>query len=246
MRRTLAAAAAVSFAAALAACAPTPEQRFDQAVEATTEEGAALRSFRKAFPEDFAVLRQQVIGEAGADTSTDAMTQRVSLAVRNFTIRKAAFMAKAPDENLHEMARGNAEFIRSLQKTDVNLCAKFGLQGLDPGDRLDPASEKISTRLFGVQIRAARAGMDRPVERPDITKEDGAKLADQIRRNGADERMLNLIANNMAGATPAEQCAASVAMYQAVYDLGPADAAKWTGFVIKQSAKRMGPPQPVR
>ncbi len=240
-RRVTPIAFAVSLAAAsLSGCLkPTPEQRFDAGVLAPTSEGEAFRQFKKDFPEDFAQLRAQMSGPDAANLTDEQLGQRAGLALRAFVARNAVHTAAAPDAELVALGQRNRDFIKALQRSNPALCAKFGMRGLDPGDTLDAQANEAASKVFLVQLRATSAGKARPTPHADISNADGARLAAAIKANGVDDRLLNIIAGGMNTASPADQCAGSVAMYEAVAGLPAPESARWTSFILKQAAQSM-------
>lgn len=235
----------IAFAVALAAASlsgcmkPTPEQRFDIAVMAPTPEGEAFRQFKKDFPEDFAQVRAQFSGPEAAELTDEQIGQKAGTAIRAFVSRNAAHTAAAPDADLVALGQGNRDFIKALQRSSPVLCAKFGMRGLEPGDTLDAQATQAASKVFLVQLRATRAGKATPTPHADITSADGARLAAAIKANGVDDRLLNIIAGGMNTASPTDQCAGSVAMYEAVAGMPAPESARWTSFILKQAAQSM-------
>jgi hypothetical protein len=233
--------AAILLAAApLSGCMkPSIEQRFDASLAAQTPEGEAMRAFKKDFPQDFAAMRSEVIA-AGAQNMTDQqIADRAANQVRAFVARNAAATAAGSTATLARLAKTDADFIAALQRQDVMLCAKFGLRGLDNGDVLKDEANQIGAKVFLTQLEATREGREHPTPHTDIGAADGARLADQLKADGVDDRLLNIIAGSMTTAAPPDACAGSVAMYRAIATMPPEDAARWTAFVLKQSAQSM-------
>lgn len=227
-------------AASLAGCMkPTPEQRFDVAVMAPTAEGEAFRQFKKDFPEDFARVRAEFANPEAANLTDEQIGQKAGVALRAFVARNAAATAAAPDADLVTLGMSNRDFIRALQRSNPVLCAKFGMRGLEPGDQLDAAATQAASKVFLAQLRATSSGRAHPVARTDITSADGARLAAALQANGTDARLLGIITGGMDSASPTDQCAGSVAMYEAVASLPAPDSARWTSFILKQAAQSM-------
>lgn len=137
---------------------------------------------RMAYPKDFAsfiaTIRSVSTGEIAADQGAAFM--------QDFRRKHAPFLRVAPDDALEQLAKAQIEFFRTLHDNDPALCANVAYGG--PAALMtDPSSDRYVEAMSDANLaffKAARAGLDTPVVRREVTEADWMTLAAQMAADG--------------------------------------------------------------
>jgi hypothetical protein len=198
-----------------------------------------LRELRRLFPDDYRrILRDHPAPEgvlALAEPETDrryhAWLLQVRAAVHAFILAQRPNILRAPDDALLATVRGERALFGRLQPYPT-VCAARAAGRSDP---TDPASRQVASpatvdaiiALEIAQIRAARAGLDRPTARDFASLRRPAQAALSTRLRAASPEIARLFNDPTAAtqATPTLQCRAALAYYDVLLAMPPALAA---------------------
>ncbi|OFX00633.1 MAG: hypothetical protein A3D94_13615 [Alphaproteobacteria bacterium RIFCSPHIGHO2_12_FULL_66_14] len=167
---------------------PALEARFREAIE------AELRSPTKSGP-----LRTYVVG-------AEVRQKLIVPALRN-----------ADDATALKAIEAMQDFVKHLQVTNVALCKKFGLEGLQEPNRLDSAGATLFKRALLAQEQAYLSGKARPVAPPQTADQAVSPLLTEAGYTAADFEKLAALATS----SDAAGCAVVVKLYAAPTLLPP-------------------------
>jgi hypothetical protein len=219
-------------------------REFDQFVDGNGDGAGALRTLRTEFPDDYAAIRRQVAADLRSGLPPKEAGKRGFLTMRQVTIRALPQAAGAPDADLVAFARISREFVEHLQATDQKKCADYGMRGFSPDMEFSSATLKRVDELVMAQLCLSKVGGQSRLARPAIGDQDFPVLGRAMLASGADEALL--VKMDAPGSTPsaAEECRFTVALYRAVDQMPDKESARWTGFLLQESAKALAA-QPV-
>ena len=201
--------------------------RVDAELQAHPQSGELYRAIKTAYPGEYqAFLRPMTEAAKGGDRrAIIAAAERFS---RQLMTTHFDGFTRAPTGRLVEIARQYALLSRTLQRADIGLCAQLYSTGPAPGAQPPAETALLFSHIGALQVLAARAGETRPgaAARAELTEPEQAALMDRIGRHSREAAHLLADRSAMLAATPAQQCAAGMAMDQAIAALPPEDAAK--------------------
>lgn len=212
----------------------TPE-RVDRELQAHPQAGELYRAVKASYPSEYQAFLRRVTTVAKSGNGAAVETEAFNF-TRQLTIDHLEGFSRAPSGQIVAVARQYSLLVSTLQRTDVNLCARFINEGLSPGTRPPPEATAILGRIGVMQIQASRAGETRPSDpRPDLTEQEAAALFREIERRSPSVSRLLADERALASAPPAQQCAAGLAIYETVAAMPPDAAAKATVTLIRHS-----------
>jgi hypothetical protein len=212
----------------------TPE-RVDRELQAHPQAGELYRAVKTSYPNEYQAFLRRVTTVAKSGNSLAVETEAFNF-TRQLTLDHFEGFARAPTGQIVDVARQYSLLVGTLQRTDINLCARFVVEGMGPGTRPPPEATAILSRIGVMQIQASRAGEMRPsAPRPELSQEEATVVVREIERRAPSTGRLLADERALASASPAEKCAVGVAIYETVVGLPPETAAKATVSLIRQS-----------
>lgn len=213
----------------------TPEALHREILE-TPEVAGTFGSLRRHYPDDYQALLTSVSDLRRAGQMAEAR-QEMAEFLHRFMLSKLNSITSAPHADLQQIAAGYAEFTRALRDQDVRLCATFAMAGFRPGQQIPRALIPHLDRVNAIQIRAAHRAETGPrIARGEASQEHIDSWFEQLRRNDPSTAAL-LQSGRVDSATPAQQCAGGIAIYQAAAELDPEASASMTANLLRESAR---------
>ena len=210
-------------------------ERVDRELQAHPQAGELYRAVKTSYPTEYQAFLRRVTTVAKTGNSMAVETEAFNF-TRQLTIDHFEGFARAPSGQIVDIARQYSLLVSTLQRTDVNLCARFIVEGLNPGTRPPPEATAILGRIGVMQIQASRAGEMGPgAPRPDLNEQEAAVFFRAIESRSPSLSRLLADERALAAAPPAQQCAAGLAIYETVTGLPPDAAAKATVTLIRHS-----------
>lgn len=199
-------------------------ERVDAELRSIADAGPVYASIKANYPGEYGAFLRRLLPAA---QSGDRMAiEREGFAfTRQLMINHFNELARAPDADLHEIARGYVALTEVLRRTDESLCAQVTVSGFRPGDRLAPEARAAMARIMALQIAAAKSGASQPRgPRPAVGEADAAQFLTALRGRSPDAADLLADPGRLAAAGANRQCAVGIAVHQTVASL-PADKA---------------------
>jgi hypothetical protein len=169
----------------------------------------------KENPELEARFRDAIEAELRSPTKNGPLrTYVVGAEVRQKLIVPA--LRSADDATALKAIEAMQDFVKHLQATDVALCKKFGLMGIQDPTRLDGAGATLFKRALVAQEQAYLNGKARPAA-PQITDQEVTSLLGEAGYTAADFEKVAGLAN----ASDTDGCAVVVKLYAAPTRLPP-------------------------
>jgi hypothetical protein len=203
---------------------PNTPERLDAFLQSNAEAGELYAAIKANYPDDYRQFLQQT-SETIRTGNRAAIERQAFNFSRNVMVNHFDDMARAPSADLHAIARQYAALANTLKASDISLCSQFITTGFAPGTAYPEAIRPILRRIGTMQIAAARHGETQPRDpRGEISEHQALQFAEAIRARSPSATRLLLNESALSGASPAEQCDAGVALYEAAANL-PSDAA---------------------
>jgi hypothetical protein len=202
-----------------------------------TEGGALLKELQRSFPDDYAAMKSRladltISGAKSADVQSNAAKE-----TETFLRRHLHHTVKAPSEHLLAIGRANANFMNSIKTDSLQACADYGTKGTMDFKSLSPRSMNSLSLLGAAQVRAARAGMDNPVQHEEeFSGADSEKLYEVLKQQSlSDDTLSSLSSEEGLEKLPTEeQCSVSSAMLNGIMDLPPDTSVKLIISLLKE------------
>jgi hypothetical protein len=215
-------------------------ERVDRELQAHPQAGELYRVVKASYPNEYQAFLGRVLTVAKTESSMAVETEAFNFA-RQLTVGHFDGFSRAPSAQIVDVARQYSLLVSTLQRTDVNLCARFVVGGMGPGTRPPREATAILGRIAVMQIQAARAGETGPgVSRPDLNEQEAAAFFREIERRSPAASRLLADERALTSAPPAQQCAAGLVIYDAIISL-PADAAAKATVTLLRHAINPGP-----
>lgn len=171
-------------------------------------------------------LRQTGDGEAAAAV----MSEHVMAMVH----RAAPDVARADDASLKAVALALADYYAVLQSEDPVQCGAVAMGTGQARQPFSPALAHAGEGNITAMVRALVAGRRAPVERGEVTEEDGRLLRETMLRKGVSPALVAAILDGgLDEAPPADQCAATLGMMRAAADLPDPAAGRVIALLMK-------------
>lgn len=215
-----------------------PSADIERQLDAVAANDPYMAALKRWFPADYARLRQALLDDLKSARTLDEVQTRAMHRAREQADRTAGHVAAAPAADLAAVVQAERAVVRRLQTEDERLCAQFGMTGLPPGTRTSAETARLISRAAEARVKAARDGLDAPAAHDPPSEADLAALRASMVRAGASEALADLVLSPaVRSAPPGEQCAGSVAFYDALADLPEATAARWMSAITAQAAR---------
>jgi hypothetical protein len=242
----------LGLAVCLLVCACSPESRasatevdgqnskaeLDKAMEADPDAGAIFLGFKQSFPEHYEDIKRQVLNAMTRGASLEEAKEIGRDAMQSFVKANRRNMAVAPAADLVAYAQAQVQLLETMQRDDVQMCAKYSMGDRSPSVYISPPVRRATSKAAVTMIRAARHGIDDPVDRlfQTISDEDASALGTAITRQNVPESLIGLMADErgLAQASPTQQCASGVINARAIASLPSETLARVIAFMLTQ------------
>lgn len=210
------------------------EARLDGEMENHPAFAALYTTLEEEFPEDFVRLKQRMIEayqERGETADAFASGERFFELFMQDNLRH---FSKAPSANILAVRDGAIKVVETLAVQDVNLCARFTMDGLRRGDVPSLSAQEMIGAAARAKIQALAAGIANPQDHGEPTQQDIETYADVMRNMGMDEFYIEDFFNgafNLSRASSQVQCDNGAIIYSAMAAL-PEEAAVRLGAVL--------------
>jgi len=215
-------------------------QSLDAAVAKEPSLALTLGSVKRNFPEDYERIAALLTSSVRSGGGPDSAYATGFLAMQRLVNDNLPNIARAPTPELVRYAQTQSAAIETLARLSPELCAKVAAGTLSATDRPPRETWMSSGRVTAAALAAARAGIDRPVQRATgpITEAEGEALTRALQRGGISPELLAVMRSpeGAAGAPPTQQCEATRAMSAAIASLPPEQAARWTAALLTGGA----------
>jgi hypothetical protein len=224
----------ISFVKQKTTSAASIEQKFEQ----DPRMSAAFLEFKADFPNEYHRMTSDIADQIRSGVSSAEIGQRSHDAMRNFTLSHVKQITSASDSTLISLAEAQGSVASALASENEYACAQFADTGLPAGTQLSDATLNRVGETTRLMIAAAHEGTIRPVAREtsDISEADSIAVVRQLKQHGVTDAQLQLLSNNMQGASVADKCSVGVALYESMAALPRAASARVTAFFLAQSA----------
>lgn len=184
-----------------------------------------IAALRAHYPGEHRALVERLAQRSRNGDDQPALDREAAAFLRDFMAAKAGLIASAPDAQLRDIAIAYAELMRLLRARDTDLCARFVTNRMPERARPPRIVTVRLDRIAALRIGAARAGESGAwPPRSGIGLEDRRAWFARIREIDAASAAL-LADGPIERASPAQQCGAGLALYQAAAELPPAQSA---------------------
>jgi hypothetical protein len=224
----------ISFVQQKTTSAASIEERFEQ----DPRMSSAFLEFKADFPNEYHRMTSDIADQVRSGVASAEIGQRSHDAMRNFTLSHVKQITSASDSTLVSLAEAQASVASALASENEYACAQFADTGLPAGTQLSDEALKRVGNTTRLMIAAAHEGTVRPIPRDtsDISEADSRALVDQLKQHGVSDAQLQLLSNNMQGASVADKCGVGVALYESMEALPRTASARVTAFFLSQSA----------
>jgi len=204
---------------------PTPAN-MEAAAMADPDFAVYLKAFKESFPTEYARFLTDTAADAKAGVPQDRAKANGFQRVNRLVASHRADLVRAPDAALMTHVKAEAAVLRGL---DDAQCARLFMTGsASPDTEVTSANKRLFAEFTAATMRAERAGMDAPVNRPTApSPADVMLVADGVRAQGLNTAQVQaLAAGTLPSMSAADQCAVGRAMLGAVSAMKPADGAR--------------------
>jgi hypothetical protein len=213
-------------ALALGGCArQTPEQQAEAIMNKDPSVARFMAAMKETFPDDYHQFVATAVANAKAGMPADQAKASGFAITQSLIARHQRDIVRAPDADVVKVitAQGTA-----LTKLDETACAHVFMVGLQPTDTFPDAAKPAFADVSIANLRAARAGMDHPTERPtQPAPADIKALEAQMRAHGLNDAQVGLFERGgLPSASPHDQCAVGRAVTAATGSLPTATGAR--------------------
>ncbi len=198
--------------------------------------GRMFRELRKTHPQDFAelVAKMSELRRLGTPELEVLAQGRAMMANKSNAMTKT--LPQAPAKELAAYRDGQVAVIESLQRADVNLCARFTMTGLTIDQVSDPTTRPLLIDAAITVFDASAAARDRPANRKltgQLPEADSLALAQALRKQGMSDADLETFASGaLARAPAAQQCAVGLHLWRGISTLEAEQAGRITAQIL--------------
>lgn len=215
---------------------PRAQPGVQQGPRGRLEAREALATLQTSFPDEHREFLSRY-GEGGA-SSTEALDH-----IRGFLTDQRAVLAAAPDAELVEVARAQAEAMRALRTSDLVACARVVDRGFGGVEYYAPEVIAGVDRAAAIELRALRRGLDSPVpDRGPLTREVAQAFLERM--EAISPRLVRLPTDRQDLLSGPDKCDLVTAMYQAIGEMPPPQAATYMAMLIRDVDERWVVPRP--
>jgi len=180
-----------------------------------------MNALKSDFPEDYGKLKSQAIAMLREGKSREALQSMSFVFMRNWLSRTAIYLAQAPSPMLREYFMRSTALMKLMQSESDNLCARYATEGLSPLDKLSPDVKTAMANLTGLKIKASKAGVTNPANRPtQVNNSEWSELAGKLPARGLSEAQMNILAGTqLSSASDKDKCEIAIAFNEGIDDL---------------------------
>ncbi|MET0245856.1 MAG: hypothetical protein ABW182_03820 [Sphingomonas sp.] len=199
--------------------------------------GRMFRTLQKTHPTDFAdlVSRMSELRSQGAPESQVLAQGRQMMAAKSTAMTKT--LPQAPAKELAAFRDGQVAVIESLQRHDVDQCARFTMTGLTIDQVDDAATRPLLIDSAITVFEASAAARDRPANRKftgQLSDADSIALAQALRKQGMTDADLQAFVTPGAliKAPAAQQCSIGLHLWRGISTLESEQAGRITAQIL--------------
>ena len=237
---------AIALLIALAASAAIPESRAQPSASDVLRGGRELmNAVQSNYPEEHARIMEALRRHTAEHP--DDVAGRSSLArqmLLDFFRQRSDGLANAPPSLVNEIVARHRLLLRLLAKDDVPLCADLANNFLIGRFDLPAFYQDRATSLSTLIVEAAKEGekMPRDPARSGLGSEDATRWYEELLRVEPASDIQAAIAADSAGASnsPDMQCRVGAAIYGAMENLPPENAANVGAYFLAQALAEAG------
>lgn len=224
--------------ALLGACGMTPDQEasaIEQGILAEPSMQELFTTIRTNYPEDFAILVQQLQDANIATPGNEALSEEISAAwLQEFFAKVGPDSVRAPSAELIAWSLTEGELYAALQRSSANECAAMTMGEWVLVDESNVAASAAIVRRNTAMVRASAAGRDNPQTYDKPSEADLNRLGDSIAATGIDPELQAVIGSDveMAALSPDEQCKIGVAFYTGISELPDDEEPKIAAYML--------------
>jgi hypothetical protein len=216
----------------------TSATRVESNFESDPRMSAAFLEFKADFPEDYHRITSDIAEQVRNGTPSAEIGRQSHDAMHNFTLAHMRQIISASDSTLDSLAAAQASVADALASENENACAQFADSGLQAGVQLSDATLQKVGETTRLMIAAAHEGTIHPIARDtsNVSDADSLALVEALRRRGITDAQLQLLMNNMQGASITDKCTVGVAVYDSMAAMAPTQSARVTAFFLAGAA----------
>lgn len=216
---------------------PSRQAEAEAVLSALLPSDPTMSALAEFFPAEWETIRRDMLADVISTMPVAELNARSHARMRAFINQRAGDIAQASTETLVTLLASDLAVLEALEAENVQYCADFGMRGIQPGSRLSGDVVRQLGRANRTRIRAAFEGGVRPARRNPATEKDWTALLDVIEAGGASDALIDSIVAGGEGATPALQCAGTMALYRGLSALPMELGAKLYGSIIIAAAE---------
>lgn len=214
-------------------------EAIDAALSADAHSAVLFEAIREDFPEEYTRIRDALAKDARDGLPPPVLRQRLFAMMRATSLEHMHELAQAPHAALAAFNAAEARMIEGLEADDVELCARYVMNGFGPGDTIPPRARQALSDMGVAQWRAAAAGRDWPADRKIgrvLPPRDAEALVAAMRAQGMGDKDLEIFATPAlwVRAEPWRQCATGKWLVSAVGKLPAEQGDRVTAWLIQQ------------
>ncbi len=212
------------------------EAELSEVMQNEPDAAPIFAAFKNYFPDQYEGMKRRFAYAIRRGASPAEASAIGTGETQRFVAANRRNIAVASTSRLVAYAQAQAKLLETLQREDVPMCARFSMGNRTPSTYVHPLVRTATSRLAVIMIRAAREGIDNPINRlyQTVSDEDGEAYVRAIAAQGVDPSFIEIMSNDdkLDRATKPEQCAAGVINARAIIALPPEAAARWAAFML--------------
>lgn len=217
---------------------PTIETEIEKFLTRDPDAGPTLVALKVHFPDTYEGIKRRMLQAIAQGGSPEQGRSIGRNAIRGFVQANRRNMAVAPTPHLVAYAEAQKNLFEVMHRDDVGLCARYAMEVTTPSKYVPPAVRTATAAISVTMIKAARHGIDVPVQRSfqTISDADARAYAVEVRKQGVPLSALTLMADEhaLALASPEQQCMAGLINARTIARLPPEAVARWIAFMLTQ------------
>jgi hypothetical protein len=199
--------------------------------------GRMFRALEKTHPKDFSDLANSLaeLRRQGKPEIEVLVQGRQMMAAKSLAMAKTLPQAPAPE--LAAFRNGQVAVIESLQRHNLDQCARFTMTGLTIDQVDDAESRPLMIDAAITVFEGAAAARDHPANRKfsgQLSQADSVALGNALRKEGMTDADLQafITPGALLKAPAAQQCSVGLYLWRAINTLTPEQAARVTAQIL--------------
>jgi hypothetical protein len=210
-------------------------ERIDSELRQQPDSGPVFVAIRTHYRAEYDAFLRRILPAVQAGDEAAVAREGFSFS-RQFMVNHINDLARAPANELQQIAHTYAELVEAFRRTDTDLCARFVTTGLRPGDRPAGEARTIVARTMALQVAASRSGEgQRRDPRGAASDADSTRFEAALRARSPEAALLIFDQARLNAAPPAQQCAAGLAVHQTIAALPAETSANLTVNILRAS-----------